>query len=52
LRQLHSERAGEAIVGPVVIVLLPIGLNRDDTAELCGSSKLCRHKVRWIATTQ
>jgi predicted kinase len=40
LRQLHSERAGEAIVGPVVIVLLPIGLNRDDTAELRGSSKL------------
>src|SRR5229473_1118552 len=40
LRQLHSECAGEAIVGPVVIALLPIGLNRDDIAELRGSSKL------------
>jgi hypothetical protein len=40
LRQLHSERTGEAIVGPIVIAVLPIGLNRDESAELRGSARI------------
>jgi predicted kinase len=40
LRQLFSERAGEAVVGPVVIALLPVGLTRDEAAELCGPAKV------------
>src|SRR5438445_12502445 len=34
LRQLTSEPAGEAIVGPVVILLLPVGLPRDESVQL------------------
>jgi hypothetical protein len=39
LRQLHLSRSGDMIVGPVVIVLLPTGLNRDELAVLNGSAK-------------
>jgi hypothetical protein len=40
LRQLHSERPVDAIVGPVVIALFPTGLTRDDIAELRGSARV------------
>jgi hypothetical protein len=40
LRQLALLRFGQMIVGPIVIVLLPIGLRRDERAELAGSAKL------------
>lgn len=40
LRQLHLSRSEEMIVGPVVIVLVPIGLNRDELAVLTGSARL------------
>jgi predicted kinase len=39
LRQLHLSRSEEMIVGPVVIVLVPIGLNRDELAVLNGSAR-------------
>jgi predicted kinase len=40
LRQLLSELAGEAVVGPVVIVLLPVGLTRDEALELRGPARV------------
>ena len=40
LRQLHLLRSEDMIVGPVVIVLLPTGLNRDELAVLNGSARL------------
>jgi predicted kinase len=39
LRQLHLARSEDMIVGPVVIVLLPTGLNRDELAVLNGSAR-------------
>ena len=39
LRQLHLSRSEDMIVGPVVIVLLPTGLNRDELAVLSGSAR-------------
>jgi predicted kinase len=39
LRQLHLSRSAEMIVGPVVIVLVPAGLNRDELATLNGSTR-------------
>ncbi len=39
LRQLHLSRSEEMIVGPVVVVLLPTGLSRDELAVLNGSAK-------------
>jgi hypothetical protein len=35
-----AEPAEEAIVGPVLLVLLPTGLNRDDRSALCGPAPL------------
>jgi len=40
LRQLMAEPAEETVVGPVVIVLLPTELNRDDRSALCGPANL------------
>src|SRR6185437_7612380 len=40
LRQLMAEPAEEAVVGPVLLVLLPTGLNRDDRSTLCGPATL------------
>lgn len=40
LRQLMAEAAEEAIVGPVVIVLLPTGLSHDERSALCGPATL------------
>jgi len=40
LRQLISEPAGEAIVGPVVILLFPVGLPRDESVELRGPAQV------------
>lgn len=40
LRQLMAEAAEEMVVGPVVIVLLPTELNRDDRSSLCGPANL------------
>jgi predicted kinase len=40
LRQLDQEQAGEAIVGPIIIVLVPIGLAKEQVAELCGPHRL------------
>ena len=40
LRQLLSELVGEAVVGPVVIVLLPTGLTRDEVVELRGPTQV------------
>ncbi|MFL5239209.1 MAG: hypothetical protein ACJ8EL_16760 [Rhizomicrobium sp.] len=42
LRQLMAEPAEETVVGPVVIVLLPTELNRDDRSALCGPANLAR----------
>lgn len=36
LRQLMAEPAEEMVVGPVLLVLLPTGLSRDDRSALCG----------------
>jgi hypothetical protein len=40
LRQLIAEPVEETVVGPVVIVLLPTGLSRDDRLALCGPANL------------
>ena len=40
LRQLMAEPAEETVVGPVLIVLLPVGLSRDDRSALCGPATL------------
>jgi hypothetical protein len=40
LRQLMAEPAEEAVVGPVLLLLLPTGLNRDDRSALCGPAPL------------
>lgn len=39
LRQLHLSRSEDIVVGPVVIVLLPTGLTRDELAVLRGSAR-------------
>ncbi|MCP1758705.1 MULTISPECIES: AAA family ATPase [Bradyrhizobium] len=36
LRQLMAEPPEETVVGPVLLVLLPTGLDRDDRSTLCG----------------
>jgi hypothetical protein len=40
LRQLHSEGAGEMVVGPVVLLLLPVGLTRDEFVALRGPTQV------------
>lgn len=40
LRQLMAEPAEETVVGPVLLVLLPTGLGRDDRSALCGPATL------------
>jgi predicted kinase len=40
LRHLASEGGGLAVVGPVLIVMLPTGLSREETLELCGGGKV------------
>ena len=40
LRQLMAEPPEETVVGPVLLVLLPTGLNRDDRSTLCGPAPL------------
>ncbi|MDA9420929.1 hypothetical protein XH97_01900 [Bradyrhizobium sp. CCBAU 53380] len=40
LRQLMAEPAEETVVGPVVVVLLPTGLNKDERSALCGPANL------------
>jgi hypothetical protein len=40
MRQLRLLRSDEMIVGPVLIALLPTGLNRDERAELVGSARV------------
>lgn len=40
LRQLLSEPTGEAVVGPVIILILPTGLSRDDLMALRGPSQV------------
>jgi AAA domain len=40
LRHLASEGGGLAVVGPVLIVMLPAGLSREETLELCGGGKV------------
>jgi hypothetical protein len=39
LRQLYRLRSEDMIVGPVVIVLMPTGLDRDELAVLSGSAR-------------
>ncbi|WGS20178.1 hypothetical protein [Bradyrhizobium sp. ISRA463] len=40
LRQLHSERASDAVIGPVVVVVLPNQLTSEAIAELRGPANL------------
>jgi len=40
IRHLASEGGGLAVVGPVLIVMLPTGLSREETLELCGGGKV------------
>ncbi|MGY0575904.1 AAA family ATPase [Bradyrhizobium sp. RDM12] len=40
LRQLMAEPAEETVVGPVVLVLLPTALSRDQRSALCGPATL------------
>ncbi|WP_316158731.1 MULTISPECIES: AAA family ATPase [unclassified Bradyrhizobium] len=40
LRQLMAEPAEETVVGPVLLVMLPTGLSRDDRSTLCGPATL------------
>jgi predicted kinase len=39
-RHLQSENSGDAIVGPIVIALIPIGLTKEEVSELCGPARL------------
>ncbi|QIO36947.1 AAA family ATPase [Bradyrhizobium sp. 1(2017)] len=39
LRQLHLSRSEEIVVGPILIVLLPAGLTREETTVLRGSAR-------------
>lgn len=40
LRQLLAEPVGEALVGPVVLLLLPAGLSREELTSLCGPAEV------------
>ncbi|MCA6101602.1 ATP-binding protein [Bradyrhizobium australafricanum] len=40
LRQLLAEPVGEALVGPIVLLLLPVGLSREELASLCGPAEV------------
>jgi hypothetical protein len=40
LRQLMAGPAEESVIGPVVIVLLPTELSRDDRSSLCGPANV------------
>lgn len=40
LRQLMAEPAEESVVGPILVVLLPVRLGRDDRSALCGPATL------------
>jgi hypothetical protein len=39
LRHLSSEDAGEAVVGPILVILVPTSLTHDESAELRGSAR-------------
>ncbi|UPK37902.1 hypothetical protein IVB18_11705 [Bradyrhizobium sp. 186] len=51
LRQLMAEPAEETVVGPVLLVLLPTGLGRDDRSALCGPQPSFRPRACATATT-
>jgi hypothetical protein len=38
LRHLLLEDPGDTIVGPIIVVLVPVGLTHEEAAELCGSA--------------
>jgi predicted kinase len=40
LRHLASEGGGDAVVGPIMIVFLPVGLTKDEMLELTGPAKV------------
>ncbi|MBX9679819.1 MAG: ATP-binding protein [Gemmataceae bacterium] len=40
LRQVQAEGAADSIIGPIVIALLPRGLTKEETNELCASARL------------
>jgi predicted kinase len=40
LRHLTSEGGGDAVVGPVIILFLPVGLTKDEMLELTGPAKI------------
>lgn len=40
LRQLQVEGSADSIIGPIIIALLPPGISKEETHELCGPARL------------